>query len=490
LRRFAARAVWLTGILLGPLAPLAALAAAPAQQLALATAPTRQQVAVPPTQPAALAAGPARSPALDPFFDDLEKRTFAFFWETANPDNGLVPDRAPGPSWASIAGVGFALTAYPIGVERGYVTRAAARERTLATLRFFSTLTNEHGFFYHFVDMKNGERRDVSEISTVDTTWLLGGILVSSAYFNGADPAEVEIRRLAEEIYRRVDWTWAQSAPPAIVMGWRPETGFLLGNWVGYDEAMLTYILALGSPTHPVQPEAWHAWTRTYDKHYGTLYGETHLSFAPLFGHQYSHVWVDFRGIQDDYMRARGIDYFENSRRATYAQQRYAIRNPLNWEGYGENVWGLTACEGPGGGRVEYRGQSRKLYGYAARGIGLDGSLDDGTLAPTAALSSLPFAPEIVIPAALEMKERFGAALYSDYGFHDAFNLSIPNPDEEGKTIHWFDANYLAIDQGPILVMLENYRSGLVWRIMRGNAYIRRGLERAGFEGGWLRKHP
>ncbi|HEV2286755.1 MAG TPA: glucoamylase family protein [Steroidobacteraceae bacterium] len=461
MRRPAARAAWLSGALLGLIAPLAAHAAA---------AP--------------------RAPVLDPFFDDLEKRTFAFFWDTANPANGLVPDRAPGPSWASIAGVGFALTAYPIGVERGYVTRAAARERTLATLRFFASLTNQHGFFYHFIDMKTGERRDLSEISTVDTTLLLGGILVCGAYFDGKDPAETEIRQLSQAIYRRVDWTWAQSRPPGIVMGWRPETGFLKANWVGYDEGMLIYILALGSPSHPVAPDAWAAWTRTYDKHFGTLYGETHLSFAPLFGHQYSHVWVDFRGIADAYMRAHGLDYFENSRRATYAQQRYAIANPMHWAGYGARVWGLTACEGPGRTRAAYHGESRRFYGYAARGVGLDGSLDDGTIAPTAALGSLPFAPEIVIPAALEMQRRFGAALYSKYGFRDAFNVSVPTADAERTQRGWFDERYLAIDQGPILVMLENYRSDLVWRIMRGNEYIRRGLERAGFQGGWLQNQP
>ncbi len=456
MRRPAARAAWLAGALLGLLAPLGALAA---------NAP--------------------RPPPLPPFFDDLEKRTFAYFWETANPDNGLVPDRAPGPSWASIAAVGFALTAYPIGVERGYVTRAAARERTLTTLRFFATLTNVHGFFYHFIDMKSGARRNLSELSTMDTTLLLGGILVCGAYFDGMDPQEIEIRALAAAIYWRVDWTWAQAAPPAISMGWRPETGFIKTNWVGYDEGMLIYILALASPMHPVQPDAWQAWTATYDKHFGTLYDETHLSFAPLFGHQFSHLWVDFRGIQDAYMRAKGLDYFENSRRATYVQQRYAVKNPAHWRGYGKNVWGLTACEGPG--RVP--GESRHFYGYAARGIGLDGSLDDGTLAPTAALSSLPFAPEIVIPAALEMRRRFGKGLYSTYGFRDAFNLSVP-VDAPGRTRGWFDDHYLAIDEGPILIMLENYRSDFVWRIMRNNEYIRRGLERAGFQGGWLQKHP
>lgn len=426
----------------------------------------------------------AREPALDPFFDDLEKRTFMYFWDTANPRNGLVPDRYPGESPASIAGVGFALTAYPIGVERGYITRAAARARALATLRFFAATTEQHGFFYHFIDMQSGERRNRSELSTVDTALLLGGVLMCQSYFDGKDPEEAEIRRLADQIYRRVDWVWSGNGSSAVVMGWTPESGFERDYWRGYNEAMLVYILALGSPTHAARDDAWQEWTRNYDRDWGTLYGQTHLSFGPLFGHQFSHVWIDFRGIRDAYMRARDLDYFENSRRATYAQQRYAIENPGHWRGYGENLWGLTACEGPGNAHQPFAGETRRFYAYRARGVGLEGIVDDGTIAPAAASGSLPFAPEIVIPAILEMHRRLGDALYSTYGFRDAFNLSFDagSPAASG----WFDPHYLAIDQGPILAMIENYRSGLVWRIMRRNDYVRRGLERAGFQGGWL----
>ena len=436
---------------------------------------------------------PAASPAqLDPFFDDLERRTFRFFWDTANPRNGLVPDRYPHPSPASIAAVGFGLTAYPIGVERGYVSREAARARVLATLKFFSTATNQHGFFYHYLDLRTGARAWKSEVSTIDTALLVAGMLFCQAYFDGRDPEEVEIRKLADDIYSRLDWNWAQHHPPAVTLGWTPERGFNSHDWVGYDEAMVIYILALGSPTHPVGPEAWTAWTSTYDEHWGTLYGQTHLSFAPLFGHQYSHVWVDFRGIRDAYMRAHGIDYFENSRRATYAQRSYAIENPMHWQAYGENVWGLTACDGPGKMRLSYQGETRQFGGYAPRGVGVGRLLDDGTVAPTAAISSLPFAPEIVSPATLEMYHRFGAALYSTYGFRDAFNMSFSQPRRGtgGADSGWFDSDYLGIDQGPILAMIENYRSDLVWRVMRGSLYIRRGLERAGFSGGWLTPSP
>jgi len=430
---------------------------------------------------------------LDPFFDDLEKRTFNFFWETTNPANGLVPDRFPGGpeesgSDANIAAVGFGLTAYPIGVERGYITREAARARVLATLRFFAAATNEHGFFYRFIDLKSAARFRGSEVSTVDTTLLLGGVLFCGSYFDRDEPTEREVRKLADDIYRRVDWRWAQHHPPAITMGWTPEHGFIHADWRGYCEAMIVYILALGSPTHAVGPDAWRAWTGTYDRHWGTLYGQTHLSGAPLFWHQYSHVWIDFRGIRDDYMRRRGLDYFENSRRATYAQRSYAIDDPMHWRSYGENVWGLTACDGPGVGRARAVKRPGRFFRYMARGVGVQEVIDDGTLAPTAALASLPFAPEIVIPAAREMHQRFGAAIYSTYGFRDAFNPSLTDaaqPSSPGDA-GWVDGDYLGIDQGPILAMLENYRSDLVWRVMRGNPYIRRGLTRAGFSGGWL----
>ena len=430
----------------------------------------------------------SRSVPLDPFFADLEERTFRFFWETGNPRNGLIPDRFPTPSFASISAVGFGLTAYPIGVERGYISRQAARQRVLATLRFFAGEANQHGFFYHFIDMRSGARSNESEVSTVDTALLLAGMLFCQTYFDGDDPEEIEIRTLAEEIYRRVDWTWAQPRPPAVALAWTPEGGFAGLDWNGYNEAMLVYLLALGSPTHPVDQQAWTQWTSTYDKFWGTLYDQTYLSFAPLFGHQYTHVWVDFRGIQDSYMREHGLDYFENSRRATYAQRRYAIANPKQFQGYGKNVWGMSASDGPGPARESNLGGDRRFLKYAARGVALGRIVDDGTIAPTAAISSLPFAPEIVLPAALEMYHRFGSSIYSSYGFLDAFNASFPGPQSPPQPTlpGWVDQDYIGIDQGPILAMIENYRSALVWRVMHSNSYMREGLERAGFSGGWL----
>ncbi len=471
-----------------------------------ADAPSAAAAATPaPTLPTE-SSGALREPQavlFDPFLSELEERTFRYFWETANPKNGLIPDRYPTPSFASIAAVGFGLTAYPIGVERHYITRVEARERVLATLRFFLHAPNEHGFFYHFLDMKTGERANDSEVSTVDTALLLAGMLFCQSYFDTQNPHEAQIRKLVDEIYRRVDWTWAQPRPPVVALAWSPESGFSGIDWQGYNEAMLVYLLALGSPTHPISPQAWTMWTSTYDKHWGTLYDQTYLSFGPLFGHQYTHVWVDFRGIRDAYMRAHGLDYFENSRRATYIQRRYAIANPKHWQAYGKNIWGISASDGPGPGSEPYEGRESSFLPYAARGVGVGRIVDDGTIAPTAAISSLPFAPEIVLPATLEMYHRFGSSIYSVYGFLDAFNASFRNPADAAAQSHshvpdstlqgegqryagWVDRDYVGIDEGPILAMIENYRSDLVWRVMRNDPYLRQGLERAGFSGGWL----
>ncbi|KRE86253.1 Tat pathway signal protein [Rhodanobacter sp. Soil772] len=433
--------------------------------------------------------------------DDLERRSFDWFWQSADPKTGLVPDSYPGQSFSSIAAVGFGLTAYGVGVERGYITRGQAAARTLATLRFFAAApqndseddaTGYHGFFYHFLDMKTGRRAmRYVELSSVDTTLLLGGVLFAQSYYDRDTPQETEIRQLADTIYRRVDWPWMQPRKPLISMGWTPGGQFIPADWKGYNEGMLVYILALGSPTHPVGPEAWTAWLSTNHLTWGSFQGQTFLNFAPLFGHQYSQSWVDFRGIRDAWSREHDLDYFENSRRAAYAQRSYAIANPGHWTGYGANVWGLTASNGPGGLVVKSAAGDRTFQGYTARGVGLDYISDDGTIAPTAAAGSIAFAPEIVVPALETMKQRYGKYIYNDYGFVDAFNLSFHTPTtlRTGKLVPglgWVDTLQLGIDQGPIVLMTENWRSGFVWNVMKKNPYIRKGLERAGFEGGWL----
>ncbi len=445
--------------------------------------------------PAATRRGNAGDPASEAFLDDLQRRTFAYFWDTTNPANGLARDRFPTPSFASMAAVGFALTAYPIGAHRGFVSRSAAAQRTLATLRFLANapqgdaptgMTGYKGFFYHFVDMERGARFETTELSTVDTALLLGGMLFAQSYFD--QPQEAEIRELVDRIYGRVDWRWSQARPPTVALGWSPEKGHLPYDWIAYSEAMLVYILALGSPTQPLGPESWAAWSAGLPKHWATEEGQQLVRFAPLFGHQYSHIWVDFRGIRDAFMREKGHDYFENSRRATVAQHAYALRNPMGWRGYGPRLWGLTACDGPADVTVEADGRTRTFRSYSARG---PGDFDDGTVAPTAVGGSVPFAPDLCIPALMAMRADHGEQLYGRYGFLDSLNLSVPRtvPLKHGRHVPgrgWYDGDYLGIDQGPILAMIENHRSGLVWRLTRSNPHIRRGLQRAGFAGGWL----
>jgi len=442
------------------------------------------------------------SPRAQAFLDTLQQRTFAFFWERTDPQTGLTPDRWPTPAFSSIAAVGFALTAYPIGVERGYVSRADAAARTLATLRWFwlapqgpaaGGITGYHGFFYHFLDMPGGTRFQQVELSTIDTALLLGGVLFCREYFDGTDSTETAIRATADSLYDRVDWQWAAHNPPLVSMGWTPENGWISSDWKGFNEAMLIYVLALGSPTHPIDSTAWAAWTSTYQ--WGTYYGQPQIGFAPLFGHQYSHLWIDFRGIQDDFMRAHGTDYFENSRRATLAQQSYAIANPGRWTGYDGDVWGLTACDGPVDATLTVSGAARQFFTYAARGASFNEVRDDGTIAPTAAGGSVAFAPEIAIPALVTMRERYGDPLFGQYGFLDAFNptFQLVGRSTQGQVLPgkgWFDTDYLGIDEGPILGMLANYRGDLVWKFMRRSPYIIRGLRRAGFRGGWLDQAP
>ncbi|HEY5807413.1 MAG TPA: glucoamylase family protein [Povalibacter sp.] len=437
----------------------------------------------------------------DPVLNNLERRTFRYFWYTTNKKNGMVPDRYPTPSFASIAAVGFGLTAYVAGAERGYVSRAQARLRVLRTLRFLeqlpqgpdeSGMAGYKGFYYHFVHMEDGLRYGTSELSTVDSALLFAGVLLCQSYFDRDIAAEAEIRDLAEKIYSRADWNWAQNRPPAISHGWRPETGFLRFDWRGYNEAMLLYVLALGSPTHAVEDGAWQEWMETYKSHWGKFSGQEFLSFGPHFGHQYSHVWIDFRGIQDEFMRGKGMDYFENSRRATYAQRNYAIDNPMRWRGYDSEIWGLTASDGPADTVQIFNNDERGFFTYAARGTASPHLVDDGTIAPTAAVGSIAFAPEIVIPTIRAFRARFGENLYQRYGFLDSVNPSFTYNDvplRHGRIvpgIGWIANDYLGIDQGPIVAMIENYRSEVIWKTMQRNPHIRRGLERAGFTGGWL----
>lgn len=430
------------------------------------------------------------TPQWDPFLDSLQMRTLQYFLQTADTLTGLSPDRWPSPSPSSIAAVGFELTATPIAVERGLIPRADAAQRVRKTLRFLWNLPQSdrpggsagyRGFFYHFVDMQSGLRAWNCELSTIDTGLLIAGALFCQSYFDSDTPGEGDIRALADSLYRRVDWTWAMDGSPGIRLGWYPEKGFIEDTWTGYDESMILYVLALGSPTFAVPEQGWEHYTSTYV--WAEYQGLEFVSFGPLFGHQYSHCWLDFRGIRDSYMSTRGIDYFENSRRATMSQRSYAEANPGGFAGYSDSTWGLTACDGPRDTVFRVGDRVRRFQSYAARGASVDWVNDDGTVAPTAAGGSVAFAPGICIPALKAMRSRHGDRLYREFGFADAYNETFVTPSTpEG----WFDQDHIGIDQGPIALMIENLRNGFVWETMKKNPYVVRGLRRAGFTGGWL----
>ena len=418
----------------------------------------------------------------------LQKNTFRYFWEETNPENGLIPDNTSGDGVpASIAGVGFALASYPVAVERSFVSRAQAVERTLATLRFFwespqsskPEATGHRGFFYHFLDVTSGRRAWTCELSTIDTTILVAGALTAAAYFDRGASKEREVRRLADSLYQRVDWRWAQNGGATVSHGWTPEAGFLRDRWEGYNEALMLYVLGLGSPTHSLPRKSYLAWTSTY--RWKKLYGHEFLYGGPLFMHQLSHVWIDFRGIQDAFMRRQAMDYFENSRRATYVNQQYSVRNPKGFRDYGQHAWGITASNGPGPTTRRIRGFTRRFLGYVARGVPY--GPDDGTLAPWAVAASLPFAPEIVLPT-LEHCSKTYPNMENEYGLVCSFNPTFPSRDTGGSG--WISKDHFALDQGPVILMIENYRSGLIWRLMRNCPYVVTGLRRAGFNAGWL----
>ena len=418
---------------------------------------------------------------------DLQSDAFKYFVHEVNPDNGLVVDCTKEGWPSSIAAVGMALSCYPVGVERQWISRDEAIERTLRKLHFFANseqstkadATGYKGFYYHFLDMKTGKRAWECEISTIDSTFLFAGMLVAAAYFDRDSQPEAEIRRLADQLYRRADWQWATAGGATLSHGWRPESGFLKDRWDGYDEGLLADILALGSPTFPVPPESYTADVAAYT--WKKIYDYEYLHAGSLFIHQFSHIWIDFREIQDAFMRDHGLDYFENSRRATYVQREYAKRNPNGFKGYSDVCWGLTACEGPGPKELSIDGVQRVFFDYVARGVP-DGP-DDGTLAPWAVIASLPFAPEIVLPA-LEHFNEIEVGVDRRYGLEATFNPTFT--EGEGGDCGWISPWHYGINEGPIVLMIENHRTNLLWRLMRSCPYIIAGLRRAGFSGSWL----
>ncbi|MGI9024127.1 MAG: glucoamylase family protein [Burkholderiaceae bacterium] len=417
----------------------------------------------------------------------LQRNSFEYFLNETNRANGLVLDKTA-PDWpASIAAIGMALTVYLVGAERKFIKRGEAAERTLTTLRFLATseqseasdATGYKGFYYHFLHMETGRREWQCELSSIDTALLITGVLAASEYFSGSSDQESEIRDLAKVLYERVDWAWMLDGHDTICHGWNPENGFLPYRWEGYDEALILYLLALGSRTHPIRPHCYEAWCRTYE--WKRIYEIDFLYAGPLFIHQLSHIWCDFRGIRDRFMREHDCDYFENSRRATLIQQQYAVCNPMGFRHVNSRCWGVTASDGPGSQTKKIDGVERTFFDYVARGAPY--GPDDGTLAPWAVAASLPFAPEIVAPTITHFA-NLDIGVRNPYGFKASFNREFNSGSEH--SLGWVSPYHYGINEGPTVLMIENHRTGMIWALMRRCASLTNGLKAAGFVGGWL----
>jgi hypothetical protein len=418
--------------------------------------------------------------------ETLAHGAFNYFIENVNPVNGLVADTNRTASPCSIAVTGFALTAYTIGVERGWIGPSRAIELTLAALRFFwnspsdetASTTGYKGFYYHFLDMQTGLRVWDCELSIVDTAFLITGMLASAAYFTADSAEEIEIRDLVDKIYRRVDWQWAQNGGTTLTQGWKPGSGFLHYGWEGYNEGTIIYLLGLASPTFPIDTRDYEAWTVTYQ--WENIYGHDVLYAGPLFIHQFSHAWVDFRGIRDRFMIEKKSDYFENTRRSTYIQRTYCQSNPRRFQGYGENCWGLSAGEGPNDLLFHINGYRRPSFGYSARGT--PHGPDDGTVAPASITASLPFAPEIALPALNHILET-----YPTVRSNDRLSTGVNPTARAADGSVWISDGHFGLDQGITLLMIENYRSEFVWKLTKRCPAFLTGLKQAGFTGGWLK---
>lgn len=413
--------------------------------------------------------------------DSIQKKTFLFFMGEHHPEWGIVRDRTASWAPASIASTGFGIPSFAIGVERGWITRDEAAQITLNMMNFFvnslqgpdALATGYKGFYYHFLRMDTGLREWRCELSSVDTGLLMMGILFARNYYDRDNETENQIRSQASLMLENIEWDFMMMPDSGnyarqISMGWHPESGLHKMGWSGYNEALFLYILAAGTGLENAK-ESYRSWLSSYK--WQTPYeGLSHVAFPPLFGHQFSHCFIDFRGLADEYMRDKGIDYFENSRRATRVQRQYAIDNPHGWVGYDSLCWGVTASDGPGD---KYNFGEREFLGYAGRGTSGPeyNYFDDGTIAPYGPLSSLPFAPEIVIPTIRSINEKMGDKIWGRYGYYDSFNL----------TAGWVNDDFIGIDQGPMLIMIENFRTGLVWNYVMNDPVIQKGLQTLGF---------
>lgn len=422
--------------------------------------------------------------------DSLQRETFEYFLTEVNQATGLIADKIQPGSPSSIAVMGMGLSAYIIGVENKFLSRKDATGRILKILRFFwnsrqgedPDATGYKGFYYHFLDMDTGKRVWNCELSTVDTALFMAGVLAVATYFSGNDKEETEIRKLADALYRRIDWQWALNGGISLTHGWTPEYGFLPYRWDdNYSEALLLYTLALASPTHPINQEGYKKWISTFKIE--KLYNTEYLYAGPLFIHQFSHMWIDFRGIMDDFNKKAGFDYFENSKRATYIHREYAIENPNKFNRYGPFCWGFTASDGPGDLIIDLDGKPKQFYGYIARGAPF--GPDDGTVSPWAVVASLPFAPEIVLETIRHAIEKLNLKPHSLHGFDASFNPTFPEKTRNPNG--WVSPCKFGLNQGPVVIMIENYQSELIWKIMQQCDYFVKGLRIAGFSGGWLK---
>lgn len=415
--------------------------------------------------------------------------TFSYFTREINKKNGLISDKSQKGAPCSIAAVGLGLSCYIVGDKKGLISRAEAADKTLTILRFFrdghqgpeQDAMGYKGFYYHFLDMESGKRVWNCELSTVDSAFFIAGVLSCVQYYKGETDREKEIREIGDHLYRRIDWIWALNGGLTICHGWKPNTGFLKYYWdKDYSEAHLLYILALGSPTYPITKDGYDKWISTF--FVKKMYHVEYLHAGPLFIHQLSQIWIDFRGISDDFNSRSGFDYFENSRRATCIQQQYAIENRNGFAHYGKHCWGFTASDGPGYKRLTIDGKKRVFYDYVARGIPF--GPDDGTVSPWAVVASLPFAPDIVIDTIRHAIEALNLTNPEWFGFNASFNPTFPEKTRNPNG--WVSPYKFGINEGPIVLMIENFFSGLIWNLMKDCPYILSGLQKAGFKGGWM----
>ncbi len=425
----------------------------------------------------AAACQPEEAPVLsrnDAFLDTLQKQSFYYFWDQANPRSGLVPDRVPSAGTVSPAAIGFALASYLVGAERDFITRADAGQRTLVTLQYLLKIPQDstiadlggyRGFYFQQLDGKGRRATSQTALSTLQTGMLMAGLLACQTYFDYDDPFESNIRYMADSLYRRVEWDWATRGQNALALGWRPEQGFLPGQWQGYNESLLLMALALGSPSHPVPDELWDRWRK--DLRAADFQGQTYLQTGPMSGDLLALCWLDGRGNGQGY--ADELDLFENARRHLLGQRAYCEANPGGFAGYSEQLWGLSECDGPGDTTVA----GKTYHGYWARGATAARIQDDGTLAPVALTGAVPFAPAECLAGLKHLDKEFGPKLRGQYGFKNAFNLSYPQG--------WFATDYLAVHQGLTVLQIENYRNEFMWRLLRQNPYVREGLGRMGF---------